>query len=60
MNNILVINDKIDDFENEYIIITDNVITFKKNCDYSIYYENSSNINIKMFIKQGNINAIIN
>lgn len=46
MNSILVINDRIKDFENEFLCVKDNVITFKKNCDYSIYYENCFNINL--------------
>ena len=37
MNNILVINNIIKDEENEYLIIKDNVITFKKSWDYNIY-----------------------
>ena len=48
MNNILVINDEIKNYEDEYLTIVDNCITFKKNCDYNIYYENCSNINIKI------------
>lgn len=48
MNNILVINDEIKDLENEYIIIKNNSITFKKNCDYSIYYDKCNNIDIEI------------
>jgi len=48
MNNILLINNLINNFENEYIIMNDNIITFKKNCDYSIYYDNCDNINIQI------------
>lgn len=48
MNNILVKNNIVDNYENEYVIIVDNVITFKKNCDYNIYYEECSNINIEI------------
>ena len=50
MNNILVKNNIIYNYENEYVCIVDNVITFKKNCDYNIYYEECSNINIKINI----------
>lgn len=46
MNNILVINNNIDNYENEYILVEDNVITFKKNCDYGIYYEECNNVDI--------------
>jgi len=48
MNNILVINNEIKDYENEYLSIVNNNITFKKNCDYSIYYENCNNVNISI------------
>jgi len=48
MNNILVINNKINNYENEYIEISNNVITFKKNCDYNLYYENCNNINFEI------------
>ena len=50
MNNILVINNTIEEYENEFVVINNNNITFKKNCDYSIYYENCTNININMNI----------
>lgn len=50
MNNILVINGRIRDYENEYIVISNNTITFKKNCDYNIYYEKCSNIDIKITV----------
>ena len=46
MNNILVINNNIDNYENEYILVEDSVITFKKNCDYSIYYEECNFVDI--------------
>lgn len=46
MNNILVINDKISNYENEYFYVENNVITFKKNCDCNIYYEKCNNLNI--------------
>ncbi len=48
MNNILVINNKLEDYSDEYVEIKKNNIIFKKNCDYSIYYENSDNINLKI------------
>ena len=50
MNNILVINNTIEEYENEFVVINNNNITFKKNCDYSIYYENCTNINININI----------
>lgn len=50
MNNILVINNIIKDEENEYLIIKDNVITFKKSCDYNIYYDSVSEIDIKIIL----------
>jgi len=48
MNNILVINDEIKYYENEYVMIANNNITFKKNCDYNVYYENCSNIKLEI------------
>lgn len=48
MNNILVINGIVNNKETEYINISNNEIIFKKNCDYSIYYENSGNLDIKI------------
>ena len=48
MNNILVTNDIINEIDNEYITISNNVITFKKNCDYSIYYEKCNKIDIEI------------
>jgi len=48
MNNILVINNKIYNFDNEYINISENVITFKKSCDYSIYYDKCNKIDIEI------------
>lgn len=48
MNSILVINDEIKNIENEYIIISNNNITFKKSCDYSIYYEKCNKLDIKI------------
>lgn len=50
MNNILVIKNQIDNYENEYVLIVDNVITFKKNCDYSIYYEECNEVYITINI----------
>lgn len=50
MNNILVINGKIDELDNECISIKDNIITFKKNGDYNIYYENIKNNAIKIVL----------
>lgn len=46
MNNILVINNIVSEIDNEYVTISSNVITFKKNCDYSVYYENCNKLNI--------------
>lgn len=48
MNNILVINNRVKNFENEYLNINNNIITFKKSCDYSIYYEECNNLNIEI------------
>ena len=50
MNNILVINNIVNDMDNEYVTISNNIITFKKNCDYSIYYENCNKLNIEINI----------
>ena len=50
MNNILVINNIVKEIENEYLVIKDNVITFKKNCDYNIYYDNVNEIDIKIVL----------
>jgi len=44
MNNILVINNELNVIDNEYVSYKDNVITFKKNCDYDLIYENNVNI----------------
>ena len=46
MNNILVKNNIIEEVNNDYVSISNNVITFKKSCDYNIYYYNCDNINI--------------
>jgi len=48
MNNILVINNKVVELDNEFVYISNNVITFKKNCDYSIYYDSSDKIDIEI------------
>lgn len=50
MNNILVINNKILDFENEYVKIFNNNITFKKSCDYNICYDRCNNVDISINI----------
>ena len=50
MNNILVINNIIEEVENEYLQIRDNVITFKKSCDYNIYYDNVSEVDMKIIL----------
>ena len=50
MNNILVKNNIIQDYENEYINISNNIVTFKKSCDYNIYYENCDNIDINIVV----------
>lgn len=48
MNNILVINNKLNVIDNEYISYENNVITFKKNCDYDLVYCNDVNITINV------------
>ena len=48
MNNILVINNELNVIDNEYVSYKDNVITFKKNCDYDLIYENNVNITINV------------
>ena len=48
MNNILVINNELNVIDNEYVTCKDNAITFKKNCDYDLIYENNVNITINV------------
>jgi len=48
MNNILVKNNKIKNYENEFMTILDNVIIFKKNCDCNVYYENCDSLNVEV------------
>ena len=48
MNNILVINNELNVIDNEYVSYKDNVITFKKNCDYDLIYENTPKIKKSM------------
>jgi len=50
MNNILVINNIVNELDNEYINISNNIITFKKSCDYSIYYEKCNKFDIEIKI----------
>lgn len=68
MNNILVINNELNVIDNEYVSYKDNVITFKKNCDYDLIYENNVNITInvldnvfvRLFIYSENIDILSN
>lgn len=46
MNNIIIENNNLKNYTNEYLIIKDNSITFLKNNEYNITYINSTNINI--------------
>lgn len=48
MNNIIVKNNKVEDYEDDYILILDNVITFKKSCDCNINYINVNDLNIEI------------
>lgn len=50
MNNILVVKDKINDYEDECVKICNNEIIFKKNCDYDINYSLCENINLKIVL----------
>lgn len=53
MNNILVINNKVkylDNYnvDNDFICVRDNVITFKKDASYNIYYKDTLDIDINI------------
>ena len=51
MNNIIINNNIIKNYSDEYIIIKDNSLTFLKNNEYNITYINSTNINLNINIK---------
>lgn len=53
MNKILIDNNVINNYEDDYIIIKDNKITFIDDCEYEIEYFNCSNINLDIDIKKG-------
>ena len=58
MNNILVINNNIDNYNDDNIEIKNNTIYFKKSAKYNIKYNNTNTINITYKLKD-NINITI-
>ena len=50
MNKIIIVNDNIIPYINEEVIIDNNVITFTKNGNYIISYEDTSNIDISIVV----------
>lgn len=58
MNNILVINNNIDNYNDDNIEIKNNTIYFKKSAKYNIKYENTNTIDITYKLKD-NINITI-
>ena len=58
MNNILVINNKINNYNDNNIKIENNTIYFKKNGKYKIEYDNTNTIDITYKLKD-NINITI-
>ena len=54
MNNIKIINNKLENYSNDYIIVKNNNITFLKSNEYNIEYINSTNISIN-FILNSNV-----
>lgn len=60
MNNIIINNNILEDYSNEYLKIENNSITFLKSNEYNIKYINSTNINLKLIIKDNiSINLFI-
>jgi len=51
MNNIIINNNILENYSDDYLIIKDNSITFLKNNEYNITYINSTNININYYVK---------
>lgn len=60
MTNIIIKNNILEDYNDDYLIIKDNSITFLKSNEYNISYINSTNINLSYYIKENtNINLFI-
>ena len=51
MNNLKIINNILENYSDDYLIIKDNSITFLKSNEYNIEYINSTNINISYHLK---------
>ena len=51
MNKIIIKDNILENYSDEYLIINDNSITFLKSNEYNISYINSTNINIKIILK---------
>lgn len=52
MNKISIVNNKIIPFDNDNVIINDNIINFLNNGDYILEYIDSNNVNIMINIKE--------
>ncbi len=52
MNNIVINNNILKNYSDEYIIINNNCLTFLKNNEYNITYINSTNINLSITLKE--------
>lgn len=52
MNKIIIKNDHLDNYEDEFITIHDKKITFKKNGDYTLEYINSTNIQLTLDLQE--------